>query len=71
MSVTRRLVLSGTAGGLFFRHASEFAFGQVGLPRIPNPATFQSGDFVWPKKPGAFVPYRYESGQAVDVDRER
>src|SRR5271168_2869702 len=71
MSISRRLLLSGTAAGLFLKHSAELAFGQVGSPRIPNPAMFQSGDFVWPKKPGAFVPYRYESGQAADEDRER
>ncbi|WP_081069360.1 YiiX/YebB-like N1pC/P60 family cysteine hydrolase [Burkholderia diffusa] len=29
-------------------------------PRLiphPDPALFQSGDFIWPKKPGAYVPY--------------
>jgi Permuted papain-like amidase enzyme, YaeF/YiiX, C92 family len=38
-----------------------------GLP-LPNAATFQSGDLVWPKKPGAFVPYRYVSNISADRD---
>jgi hypothetical protein len=71
MNISRRLVLSGTAAGLFLKASSEVAVGQGAASRIPNPATFQSGDFVWPKKPGAFVPYRYESAQAADEDRER
>ena len=25
---------------------------------LPNPANFQSGDLLWPKKPGAYVPYK-------------
>lgn len=29
-------------------------------PPLPNPETFESGDLVWPKKPGAFVPYKSE-----------
>jgi Permuted papain-like amidase enzyme, YaeF/YiiX, C92 family len=26
-------------------------------PRRPNPTTFESGDLIWPKKQGAYVPY--------------
>ena len=25
---------------------------------LPDPKSLQSGDFIWPKKPGAYVPYR-------------
>jgi hypothetical protein len=38
-------------------------------PRTPDPSTFQSGDFVWPKKPGTFVPYN--SGAQHDPDQDR
>jgi len=44
----------------------------------PDPATFQPGDFVWPKKPGAYVPYNAGADrQLLDdqakwtADRER
>src|SRR6187551_961488 len=40
------------------------------LPR-PNPSLFQSGDFVWPKKPGVYVPYNAGSTNSPDLDRER
>jgi hypothetical protein len=38
------------------------------LPR-PNPATFRSGDFIWPKLPGAYVPYA--SGGTNDLATDR
>jgi len=43
---------------------------------LPDPKTFQSGDFVWPKKKGAFVPrYRIEQPpseqRAWKAERER
>lgn len=40
------------------------------FPR-PDPATFQSGDFVWPKKPGAYVPYHAGSANSPSQDREQ
>jgi hypothetical protein len=29
---------------------------------LPDPKTLQAGDFVWPKKPGAYVPYNATPG---------
>src|SRR5882724_11929334 len=69
MTITRRFLLQG-GSALSLYSVAELAHGQVGQ-RLPNPTTFQSGDLVWPKKPGSFVPYRYESGQSADEDRER
>jgi hypothetical protein len=40
------------------------------LPR-PDPAAFQTGDFVWPKKPGAYIPYHSGSSNSVVQDREQ
>jgi len=43
-------------------------------PRVvphPDPTTFQSGDFVWPKKPGAYVPYNSGSTNTPAQDRAR
>ena len=38
-------------------------------PRRPDPGTFESGDIVWPKKQGAFVPYASSTEEAsVDDD---
>lgn len=36
--------------------------------RRPNPTNFQSGDFIWPKPPSAFVPFSsgVENAQAAD-----
>jgi hypothetical protein len=36
------------------------------VPPLPRPDMFESGDFVWPKRPGAFVPYK----QSHDVTRQ-
>ncbi len=36
-------------------------------PRRPDPQTFESGDLVWPKKQGAFVPYA-SSPEEISVD---
>lgn len=38
-------------------------------PSTPNPKLFQSGDFIWPKKPGAFVPYESGSDNTPEEDR--
>jgi Permuted papain-like amidase enzyme, YaeF/YiiX, C92 family len=41
-------------------------------PPLPNPATFQSGDLLWPKKPGQFVPYRSViAADPVDDEEKR
>ena len=37
----------------------------------PDPALFQSGDFVWPKVPGAFVPYDAGSARSAAEDQAR
>jgi hypothetical protein len=40
------------------------------LPR-PDPASFQTGDLVWPKKPGAYIPYHSGSLNSPSQDREQ
>lgn len=40
------------------------------LPR-PDPSLLQSGDFVWPKKPGAYVPYNVGSLNGPEQDRSQ
>ena len=47
------------------------AFGRAvaaTLPRTPDPATFESGDFIWPKLPGAFTPYSSAPPNDPDAD---
>jgi cell wall-associated NlpC family hydrolase len=36
-----------------------------------DPGQFQSGDFLWPKKPGVFVPYDAGSRHAAEVDEAK
>ena len=38
------------------------------VPR-PNPQFFQAGDFVWPKKPQAYVPYNAGTSNSAAEDR--
>lgn len=38
---------------------------------MPDPKQFQSGDFLWPKKPGVFVPYDAGSTRPADVDKAK
>jgi hypothetical protein len=38
---------------------------------LPNPATFESGDLVWPKKPHVYVPYNAGTHEDPDADRRR
>ena len=50
--------------------SAVWAQASTELPR-PNPAMLQSGDFVWPKKPGAYVPYNAGSRNTAIDDREQ
>jgi hypothetical protein len=38
---------------------------------LPNPKTFQAGDFVWPKKPGIYVPYNTSSRDDPKTEEHR
>jgi hypothetical protein len=38
---------------------------------LPNKANFEAGDLVWPKKPGAYVPYRSGEDSALNQDEDR
>ncbi len=39
-------------------------------PPLPKPDMFESGDLLWPKKPGAFVPYSQRAEFDIQRDRE-
>jgi Permuted papain-like amidase enzyme, YaeF/YiiX, C92 family len=58
MHITRRLLVSAAA--ILPLSRIGVTPGQEGNESLPLPRqdTFQSGDLVWPKKPGAYVPYR-------------
>jgi hypothetical protein len=43
----------------------------AGQPSMPDPKQFQSGDFLWPKKPGAFVPYDAGPPRPADADKAK
>jgi Permuted papain-like amidase enzyme, YaeF/YiiX, C92 family len=58
-------LIGGALLGLGWITSSQ---GQDGGPPLPNPTTFQSGDLVWPKKPGAFVPYKYALNTSAELD---
>ena len=38
---------------------------------LPRPNTFQAGDFLWPKKPGTYVPYDARSGDDPRAEEQR
>lgn len=68
MRVTRRLLLRTSAITLLLPDAVLRA--QDG-PRRPNPNDLESGDMVWPKKPGMFVPYASELGGDPNAEQQR
>src|SRR5437016_3096965 len=51
-----------------------FANGSLRAERassFPAPESLQTGDLIWPKKPGAVVPYNSEPGAADKSDEQR
>ena len=74
----RALLLALLAAPVALRAGLLSAAAQTGsdlpprAPRVsdlPNPTSFQSGDFVWPKKKGAFVP-RYSVEQTPSAEQQ-
>lgn len=75
---TRRAVLLSVAAGLvaaYCKPTLSFAEDPVGkdgtTPELPDPGTFQSGDLIWPKKPGQVVPYTAEYTSTYEKDKKR
>lgn len=69
----RRAFLKAGLAGAIGHSLSRNAFAQPQSPRHlprPNPGLFESGDFVWPKRPGAYVPYNSGSGNSPSKDRD-
>jgi hypothetical protein len=67
---SRRDFLSALAGAVCFANTSGRT--QTSLPR-PDPSRFQSGDFIWPKRPGEYVPYQYppRNSESYREDEQR
>jgi hypothetical protein len=75
VGVHRRYVLGAISTALISSSWAPIAKAQLPpQPRLvphPDPALFQSGDLIWPKKPGAYVPYNSGTKNTPEVDRSR
>lgn len=49
---------------------ASFADGPTSDP-LPNPTKFKSGDFVWPKKRGVYIPYKSGSRNDPKEDERK
>lgn len=73
--LVRRDVLKGLSAASFVALGTRLAFAAPVSPH-PNAAAFQSGDFLWPAMPGAFIP-RYAlrgikpNEEALEWEEER
>jgi hypothetical protein len=72
MLIDRRGILVGTAIGLvsYFSVTKTGAQPFANIPPHPDPRQFQSGDFLWPKPPGEFIPYSTGTGMSREEERE-
>jgi hypothetical protein len=74
VNINRRTFLAATAAITSCSAVFQMLAQTNDAPRVvphPDPATFQSGDFVWPKRPGAYVPYHAGSTNSPEEDRAR
>lgn len=70
MNNSRRRFFQSAVGGAAFLGAGVGRLAaQPSDIAIPDPATFRGGDLLWPKIPGAFVPYN--SLQTADYEAQR
>jgi Permuted papain-like amidase enzyme, YaeF/YiiX, C92 family len=70
MPLSRRQALLGTAAaGTALLHPAPTV--AQAATQAPGPANLRSGDFLWPKKPGAFVPYDYQPTGSIAQDQQR
>lgn len=49
---------------------SASAQSQNSVAPFPEPSSLKSGDLIWPKKPGVYVPYEAQSQRGADEDRQ-
>lgn len=70
-SEKRRAFVLASAGAMAGILQAKAAFSQlVNAAERPDPKTFESGDFVWPKPPGAFIPYEGVPPERLLVDAQ-
>jgi len=62
-SLTAALVLSGSS--IFAKSVRQE------VPPYPGAADLKSGDLLWPKKPGAYVPYDAAPDRSREADRQQ
>ncbi len=65
----RRFLKAASAGPIYGFSQRAFAKNSDSVAKTPDPRTFQSGDLIWPKRPGEFVPYN--SGTTSPYDEEK
>lgn len=73
MTLTRRKFLEGggaVVGTLLAPYSIANAEEYPASP-LPDPLSFQSGDFVWPKKPDTYVPYDASGAISPANDRKQ
>jgi hypothetical protein len=64
----RRKFLCGLALSSIAGHGASNAQDE---PKRPDPADFQAGDFLWPKRPGQWVPYNSGADPERTIDKAR
>jgi hypothetical protein len=70
MRGTRRQFLIGAAAFAAAGVPTSCAFAQTVVPPHPDPAKFESGDFIWPAKENAFIPF-FSPDAATRLELER
>jgi cell wall-associated NlpC family hydrolase len=70
---TRRewIRLAGASLSLLLLPGQQSANAAAGQATAPDPRQFHSGDFLWPKKPGVFVPYDAGPPRARNADEAK
>jgi permuted papain-like amidase YaeF/Yiix C92 family enzyme len=72
MITRRKLAISAAAIASLVTATTSFAQSpSADVSPLPDPKTFQSGDLLWPKKPGDYVPYLsgFPAGPSEDERR--
>ena len=65
------IILAAAGAGLTFDVGAVHAQSSPPKPEGPGPKKFESGDLVWPKKPGVYVPYKDELIVATKRNEKR
>jgi hypothetical protein len=62
----RRFSISSACAAIF----ASSSLRADAIPLAPSPQTLNSGDLLWPKKPGVYVPYDTNASRDAERDRE-